>query len=246
MLCCNMAMTSPLRSDAQAARDVVIFKALANAVRLQIVSIVAGAPEGQVSAGHIVEQFELSQPTISHHLKVLRDAGVLTAHKTSTFVFYRFTPQVREAVSGLIPAQPVAAPPAQMPRPVRRSPTPRSVRRPPTSRPIRRPLPAPVDGHEMVGNGPDDGQAIDRAAAPPAAAERGDKPGKQADPATQAKTAAQAKQAKKGKKARPERPGKAHKAGKQAKRTKKHKKDGSGKARKAAKKKHGDVRWSHI
>ncbi|PRZ41487.1 DNA-binding transcriptional ArsR family regulator [Antricoccus suffuscus] len=118
-------MTSPLRSDAQAARDVVIFKALANAVRLQIVSIVAAAPEGQVSAGHIVDQFALSQPTISHHLKVLRDAGVLTAHKTSTFVFYRFTPQVRQAVSGLIPAEPVAQPPAQMPRPVRRSPTPR-------------------------------------------------------------------------------------------------------------------------
>ncbi len=120
-----MAMTSPLRSDAQAARDVVIFKALANTVRLQIVSIVAAAPEGQVSAGHIVEQFALSQPTISHHLKVLRDAGVLTAHKTSTFVFYRFTPQVRQAVSGLIPAEPVAQPPANMPRPVRRSPPPR-------------------------------------------------------------------------------------------------------------------------
>lgn len=118
-------MTSPLRSDAQAARDVVIFKALANAVRLQIVSMVAAAPEGQVSAGHIVEQFALSQPTISHHLKVLRDAGVLTAHKTSTFVFYRFTPQVRQAVSGLIPAEPVAQPPAHMPRPVRRSPMPR-------------------------------------------------------------------------------------------------------------------------
>jgi ArsR family transcriptional regulator len=98
-------------SAEQAARDVVVFKALANPVRLQIVSLVAGATDGQVSAGHIVRKFPLSQPTISHHLRILREAGVLTAHPTSTFVYYRFSPEVQDAVTGLIPERPAAPPP---------------------------------------------------------------------------------------------------------------------------------------
>lgn len=117
-------------TDEQAAQDVILFKALANTVRLQIVSLVAASLEGQVSAGHIVEKFSLSQPTISHHLKILRDAGVLTAHKASTFVFYRFTPQLQDAVASLLPSRPVSAPPIQWVPTVRHRPAVSSAQAP--------------------------------------------------------------------------------------------------------------------
>lgn len=113
-------MSNVVRSAAQAEKDAVVFKALANPVRLQIVSLVAASPEGQVSAGHIVEQFSLSQPTISHHLRVLREAGVLTTYKSSTFVYYRFAPQLRETVSAILPDAAVAQPPTE-PAPARRA-----------------------------------------------------------------------------------------------------------------------------
>ncbi|WP_194291305.1 ArsR/SmtB family transcription factor [Cumulibacter manganitolerans] len=115
-------MTQGVRGAAQAAKDVVVFKALANPVRLQIVSLVAAAPEGQVSAGEIVDRFSLSQPTISHHLRVLREAGVLTTYKTSTFVYYRFAPQLRETVAAVLPGSAAAEPPA-VTNPVRRAPS---------------------------------------------------------------------------------------------------------------------------
>lgn len=113
-------MSQGVRTAAQAAKDVVVFKALANPVRLQIVSFVAASPEGQVSAGQIVERFSLSQPTISHHLRVLREAGVLTTLKASTFVYYRFAPQLRETVSAVLPDAAAAQPPAAT-TPVRKS-----------------------------------------------------------------------------------------------------------------------------
>ncbi|WP_166741606.1 metalloregulator ArsR/SmtB family transcription factor [Cumulibacter soli] len=106
-------MTQPVRTAAQAGQDAIVFKALANAVRLQIVSLVAAAPQGQVSAGEIVDQFDLSQPTISHHLRVLREAGVLTTHKSSTFVYYRFAPRLHEAVTSVLPNHAAVAPPSE-------------------------------------------------------------------------------------------------------------------------------------
>lgn len=105
-------MSNAVRSAAQAEKDAIVFKALANPVRLQIVSLVAASPEGQVSAGHIVERFSLSQPTISHHLRVLREAGVLTTYKSSTFVYYRFAPQLHDTVTSILPDAAAAQPPA--------------------------------------------------------------------------------------------------------------------------------------
>lgn len=113
-------MTSPVRTADQAAKDAVVFKALANAVRLQIVSYVAASEEGQVAAGEIVDRFDLSQPTISHHLRVLREAGVLTAHKASTYVYYRFAPTLHEVVTAVLPRTAAAEPPATT-EPARRS-----------------------------------------------------------------------------------------------------------------------------
>jgi ArsR family transcriptional regulator len=72
------------------------FKALADPTRIAIVNRLAGA--GEVCVCELVAEFELSQPTISHHLRVLRNAGLVDASRRGTWAYYRIVP---EAVAGL-------------------------------------------------------------------------------------------------------------------------------------------------
>jgi ArsR family transcriptional regulator len=93
-----------LRADDQA-RLVAAFKALADPTRLEIVRLVAAQP-GPVCVCDIVDRFDLSQPTISHHLKVLRDAGLLRSSKLGIWAFYEIDPMAQsflsEAVGSLL------------------------------------------------------------------------------------------------------------------------------------------------
>jgi ArsR family transcriptional regulator len=86
-------------------RLVAAFKALADATRLEIVRLVA-AQVGPVCVCDIVDRFDLSQPTISHHLKVLRDGGLLRSSKLGIWAFYEIEPDARmlltEAVGALL------------------------------------------------------------------------------------------------------------------------------------------------
>jgi len=70
---------------------VVACKALADPTRLEILRLVAAQP-GPVCVCDIVDRFALAQPTISHHLKVLREAGWLAASKIGIWVFYELDP----------------------------------------------------------------------------------------------------------------------------------------------------------
>jgi ArsR family transcriptional regulator len=72
------------------------FKALADPTRVAIVNRLAGA--GEVCVCELVADFELSQPTISHHLRILREAGLVEARRRGTWAYYRLVP---EAVSSL-------------------------------------------------------------------------------------------------------------------------------------------------
>lgn len=72
------------------------FKALSDPTRLAIVNRLAGS--GEVCVCDLVEEFELSQPTISHHLKLLREAGLVAAERRGTWAYYRLVP---EAIDGL-------------------------------------------------------------------------------------------------------------------------------------------------
>ncbi|MBA2475525.1 MAG: helix-turn-helix transcriptional regulator [Actinobacteria bacterium] len=72
------------------------FKALADPTRVAIVNRLAGTDE--VCVCRLVEEFELSQPTISHHLRLLREAGLVTSERRGTWGFYRLVP---EAIAGL-------------------------------------------------------------------------------------------------------------------------------------------------
>ena len=80
------------------------FKALGDPVRLQLLSLLATSAGGEVCACDLVEPVGKSQPTVSHHLKVLREAGLVTSEKRGTNVWYAAVPAalegLREALAG--------------------------------------------------------------------------------------------------------------------------------------------------
>ena len=89
--CCPSVLGTPL--DATAAEELARgFAALGDPVRLQILSILAGAPEGEVCVCEFVAPLGKSQPTVSHHLKVLSDAGLVEGDRRGRWVWYRLIP----------------------------------------------------------------------------------------------------------------------------------------------------------
>ena len=80
-----------------------IFRVLGEPARLQILSLIAAQPTQEVYACELVETLGISQPTVSHHLKVLFEAGLLTKERRGTSIYYRILPaklaMLREALS---------------------------------------------------------------------------------------------------------------------------------------------------
>ena len=85
----------------QAEGVVPLLKALADPVRLRLMSMVMSREGGEACACELLPAFELSQPTISHHLKVLHEAGLVERDKRGVWVYYRARPDVMAAVAGL-------------------------------------------------------------------------------------------------------------------------------------------------
>jgi|SRR5882757_7174037 len=79
-----------------------IFKALAHPIRLRLVSLVASHPEGEACVCSISSGFKVSGPTISHHLRMLREAGVLDCQRRGTWVYYRTRPNVLAELAKII------------------------------------------------------------------------------------------------------------------------------------------------
>ena len=88
---CSPLMTEPISVEA-AERVVPLLKALADPVRLRLLSLVASHAGGEACVCDLTDAFDLSQPTISHHLKVLHETGLLDRSKRGVWVYY----QVRE------------------------------------------------------------------------------------------------------------------------------------------------------
>ncbi|RVW04237.1 ArsR/SmtB family transcription factor [Rhodococcus xishaensis] len=82
------------------------FKALGDPVRLQMISLIAGHENGESCVCDISPAFELSQPTISHHLKVLREAGLLDCERRGTWVYYRVIPSALAQLSVVLSPEP--------------------------------------------------------------------------------------------------------------------------------------------
>ncbi|MDR3658523.1 MAG: metalloregulator ArsR/SmtB family transcription factor [Mycobacterium sp.] len=98
--CC--ATTSILREalTAEAAAEMTIkLKALADPVRLRLFSAVATRAGGEACVCDVSDGLDVSQPTISHHLKVLRDAGLLTSQRRASWVYYTVAPEALASLS---------------------------------------------------------------------------------------------------------------------------------------------------
>jgi ArsR family transcriptional regulator len=85
--CCPSLLASPLDA-AQAGELASGFSALADPVRLRVLSILAAAPEGEVCVCDFVVPLGKSQPTVSHHLKILSDAGLVHGDRRGKWVWY--------------------------------------------------------------------------------------------------------------------------------------------------------------
>lgn len=99
--CCT-----PLTKDVLSAEDAgamaVAFKALGDPTRLRLLSIVAASDDEEACVCDLTDPVGLSQPTVSHHLKILMDAGYLTRSKRGTWAYYRLVPGSLDRVSTLL------------------------------------------------------------------------------------------------------------------------------------------------
>ena len=100
-VCCPPLSAEPLSAE-QAARVAPLLKALAEPVRLRLMSLVASHPGGEACVCDLNEAFELSQPTISHHLKVLHEVGLLDREKRGVWVYYRARTEALASLGALI------------------------------------------------------------------------------------------------------------------------------------------------
>src|SRR5690348_10911479 len=96
--CCGMA-TSPVTA-ADAERLAPMFKALGDPARLQMASMIAAKPE--LCVCEITPAFDLSSGTISHHLKTLREAGLVDCERRGTYVYYWIRPEALAGLSALL------------------------------------------------------------------------------------------------------------------------------------------------
>lgn len=99
--CCSPVTREPL--SVETAADVVpLLKALADPVRLRLLSLVASHADGEACVCDLNDAFELSQPTISHHLKQLHAAGLLQREKRGVWVYYRLDQKVLGDLTALL------------------------------------------------------------------------------------------------------------------------------------------------
>ena len=101
--CCSPLLKDPITAD-EAVRIAPMLKALADPVRLRLLSLVASYADGEACVCDLNDAFDLSQPTISHHLKVLHDAGMLSRSKRGVWVYYRVEPKVLSDLAALLGA----------------------------------------------------------------------------------------------------------------------------------------------
>ena len=106
--CCDDVLRSEL-SDDDAERASALFKVLAEPARVRLLSIVARAPEREACVCDLVDLVDRSQPTVSHHLKVLLEAGLLERERRGSWAYYRLRPGALETVSRVLGTAPAGS-----------------------------------------------------------------------------------------------------------------------------------------
>ena len=108
--CATPLVGEPI-SESAAAGLAQVFKALGDPARLRLVSLIGAHQGGQVCVCELTSAFDLTQPTISHHLKVLREAGIIDSERRGTWVFYWLVPAALERMAALLSVPAGAAAP---------------------------------------------------------------------------------------------------------------------------------------
>jgi ArsR family transcriptional regulator len=103
LIACCSPLARPTMSRAQTVELETLFKALADRHRVLILNILSRAGDEAVCVCDFLEPIGLKQPTVSHHLKVLTEAGLLMREKRGTFAYYRLAPGVLERLRELFP-----------------------------------------------------------------------------------------------------------------------------------------------
>ncbi|WP_371673807.1 metalloregulator ArsR/SmtB family transcription factor [Streptomyces sp. NBC_00289] len=107
--CCEGLTAAPLDEE-RAGELAKVFKALGDPVRLRLMSMIASRGEGgEVCVCELTPAFELSQPTISHHLKLLRQAGLIDCERRGTWVYYWVLPGTLDRLGAFLTSPQTAA-----------------------------------------------------------------------------------------------------------------------------------------
>lgn len=100
-LCCSPVLREPLSAE-QATELARVFKAIGEPVRLRLLSLIASHAGGEACVCDLTDAFDLSGPTISHHLKVLREADVIEGERRGTWIYYRVRPETLRTLSSVL------------------------------------------------------------------------------------------------------------------------------------------------
>lgn len=102
-LCCTPVTSAPITLE-EAAKTASLFKALGDPTRVLLISIVAAADGQEACVCDLTEPTGLSQPTVSHHLKILTDAGFLSRTRRGSWAYYALVPGALERVASALAA----------------------------------------------------------------------------------------------------------------------------------------------
>jgi len=103
--CCSPLARDPISAES-AQRLAVVLKALADPARLRLLSLVMAHESGEACVCELTEPLGLAQPTVSHHLRVLLDAGLVERSKRGVWAYYRVVPDALAQVAELLVGDP--------------------------------------------------------------------------------------------------------------------------------------------
>ena len=105
--CCAPLACEPL-PESGAQELALLFKAVADPMRLHLLSLIACHEGGESCVCDLLDAFDVTPPSISYHLKILREAGLISSERRGTWVYYRVNPDVMARMSAVLVPQPAA------------------------------------------------------------------------------------------------------------------------------------------
>jgi len=105
--CCAPLACEPL-PEVGAQELALLFKAVADPMRLRLLSLIACHEGGESCVCDLTEAFDVTPPSISYHLKILREAGLISSDRRGTWVYYRVNPDVMARMSAVLVPRPAA------------------------------------------------------------------------------------------------------------------------------------------